>query len=176
VSSTNKEGDDQDSRQREDPSRLIDEVMRGERTMLVPPGTLAASVVVPTFAVGIGAVTSGAAVTPGREPEAIAVGTLAAVAVLAVVIVSHVLVVQGRSHHRLWLRRYARVLAGASFALALFGEMQPLLATVGIAAFALCELLCRSRSYLAFASFMSIKRQYREDEAKARRRVLGHHE
>jgi hypothetical protein len=158
--------------------RLLDAVLRGERPMLFPPGTLAASVFVPLFAVGVGAVVSGVTLRAMNTPRSVAISMCVGAALLTGATIGHVSVFFGHLRSRVWLRRYVRVvLAGTTIvmALAAFGRVMvpwPLLGVAGTS-FIGCDFLLGSRAYLGFASFMSLKRRYREDATKASARVLG---
>src|ERR1700710_1394445 len=94
----------------EDVAVLLDKVMRGETPLLAPPGTLAASVLVPCFAVGAGALGVGAGLTLSRGSLALYVGGGAAIGLGAVGVVGHVMVLRGLLAARLWLKSYARLL------------------------------------------------------------------
>jgi hypothetical protein len=157
---------------------LLDQVMRGERAMLFPPGTAPASLLVPTFAVGSGALATGIAVRISDSPNAIPLGAFAGIVITIGAMVGQVLVLRGWPRHRIWMRKYARALLGCTIAAVLIAGLSHItvpwsLAIVAIGAFAACDAILGSRAYLGFASFMSLKRQYREDQVAARDRVLG---
>jgi hypothetical protein len=157
---------------------LLDQVMRGERRLPFPPGTVAASLVIPCFALGIGSLMMFVGITISRGRTAIVASIAAATVLTGVAIAGHILVVRGRPRHRAWMRAYVRSLIGCAVAGAAVGSVSrvfipwPLVIIAG-ALLGVCDALLGSRAYLAFSSFLSLKRQYREDEASARDRVLG---
>ncbi|HXI60533.1 MAG TPA: hypothetical protein VNO55_30940 [Polyangia bacterium] len=171
---------DAETETRQQAARLLDQVMRGKRAVLFPPGTVAASLLVPAFAVGAAALATGVAVRVSDSPNAIPAAALLGTAMVTVAMAGQVFIVRGRSRHRIWMRAFARALLGCTIAAALIGLVNhvsvPWILGIGaIGAFAVCEVILGSRAYLAFASFMSLKRQYREDQLAARARVLGRH-
>jgi hypothetical protein len=162
----------------EDVAVLLDKVMRGETPLLMPPGTLAASTLVPCFAMGAGALGVGAGLTLSRDLLALYVGGGAAIGLGALAVVGHVMVLRGLLAARLWMRTYARILMGctiAGSAISVFAgaRVSWLLAAVALGSFVACDCILRSRSYLAFASFFSLKRKYRQDQVAARHHVIG---
>lgn len=157
---------------------LLDQVMRGERGLLFPPGTLAASLVIPCFAVGAEALMMAAGMPVLTSRTAILAPMAAAIILSGVLMTGHVLVIRGRPRHRTWMRIYVHSLIGCTLAGSVVGSVAkvsipwPLVVGAGIF-LALCDVLLGSRAYLAYSSFFSLKRQYREDQARARDRVLG---
>jgi hypothetical protein len=146
---------------------LLDEVLRSERALLFPPGTLVASLVVPCFAIGAILLAMAAALSIARGVPAIVGSIAAAVVLTGVTTVGHVLVVFGRARHRAWLRSYVRSLLACIAASALAVTLVkapgpwPLLLIAGVS-FAACDRLLSSRAYLGFASFQALKRRRRE--------------
>lgn len=171
---------DAETETRQQAASLLDQVMRGERVIPFPPGTVAASLLMPAFAVGAGALATGVALRVSDSPTAIPAAILLGTAVVIVAMAGQVFILRGRSRHRIWMRAFARALLGCTIVAALIGLVSHLavpwvLAIGAIGAFSVCEVILGSRTYLAFASFMSLKRQYREDQVAARARVLGRH-
>jgi hypothetical protein len=169
---------DAETESREQAAVLLDQVMRGERVLLFPPGAVAASLLIPAFGVGAAALATGVALRMSDSPNAIPAATLGGVVVTIAAITGQVQIVRGRSRYRVWMRNYARALLGGTIATALIALMSCIavpwiLAVAATGAFAACDLILGSRAYLAFASFMSLKRQYREDLVAARARVLS---
>ena len=163
----------------EQPAVLLDRVMRGERSLVFPPGTFVASLLIPCFAVGAASVTMAAGMSVARSRTAILAAIFAASVLTGIVIVGQALVIRGRFSHRTGMRTYMRVIMGATLATAailLAGNVLTIpwpLVVVGLTAFTLCDLLLGSRGYIAFSSFFSLKRQYRDDMASARAHVFG---
>jgi hypothetical protein len=145
---------------------LLQQVMRGERPLLFPPGTLVASIFVPCFVAGAGAMAMQGALALSGGVNAI-IGTFAATFLMTgPVITGHVLVIRGRPRHRLWIRTYVRCLVGwtlvSSAVSAVTGApTHGLLILVSLASLGVCDLILGSRAYLAFSSFFSLKRRYR---------------
>lgn len=176
---TNGEGAEPGDDGGEQPAVLLDRVMRGERSLVFPPGTFVASLVIPCFAVGAASVTMAAGMSLARSRTAILAAIGAASVLTGIVIVGHALVIRGRFSHRTGMRTYTRTVIGVTLATAailLAGDVLtipwPLLA-VGLTAFVLCDLLLGSHGYIAFSSFFSLKRKYRDDMASARAHVLS---
>jgi len=167
-------------RDRPDPSvsELVDKVMRGEIVLFAPPGTWAAALVVPCFAIGVGALSFGVALCLSRSLSALHAAFSAALALLAWPVVGQALIIFGRAGARKWLRMYSRGLAvsvvaavGATY---VRGFQLPWSFTaIALVAFLVCDRVLGSRPFLAFSSFFSLKRRYRADQQEATRRVLG---
>lgn len=156
---------------------LVDKVMRGQVVLLAPPGTLASALVIPCFAVASASISIGIALAISRSLVAIYSGCLAAVALLAYPLVGQVLIITGRGTARRWLLGYPRILmvcvVASAAVTAFLGRRTPWLAAViSLAALAACDRLLRSRSYLEFSSFMSLKRRYRKDVGAASAQLL----
>ncbi len=164
-----------------DAAVLLDQVMRGERTLLFPPGSLVASLVVPCFAAAATTLAMAGALTVAATAATIVAALVAALALTAVAAIAHVLVALGRARHRRWLRVYARTLLAGAGGCALMGAAlgAPVpwrLLALSAGALVSCDLMLGSHAYLAFASFLSLKRAYRENQAAASARVLGKHD
>jgi hypothetical protein len=162
----------------EEAAILLDQVMRGERTVVFPPGTLAASFLVPFFAVGATSAAMAIGLAVSRSFAALVGSAAAAITLTSVLIVGHILVVRGYPLHRARMRSYVRIIGGfaatgGAIAAVTSASAPWILTPVALVSLIVCDLILGSRSYLAFSAFLSLKRQYREDQRAARERVLG---
>jgi hypothetical protein len=135
----------------EDVAVLLDKIMRGETPALMPPGTLVASVLVPCFAVGAGALGMGAGLTPSRGLPALCVGGGAAIGLGTIAVFGYVRVLRGLLVARLWMMTYARLLMGCTIvgsAVFVFAcaRLSWLLAAVALVSFGVCARILQSRS------------------------------
>jgi hypothetical protein len=158
-------------------AELLDEVMRGQQFFGPPPGTIVASLFVPLCALGVttlslaGSMLISAITT--RPAPGLPTSLAVAVVLLTPAILGNFAVVLGHG----WARRNLKVFVAGLLAIAVMalaasivvGASAPrLVSACSSAALAGCSLLLASRSYLAYASFFSLKRKYRSDQKAAR--------
>ncbi len=166
----------------ESAATLLDEVMRGERAVLLPPGAWAVSLFMPCLCVAAAllGVLLAACVVPLDEPAGTARILLPmgiAIGLVAVATAGQALIILGRAAARLALVWYVRGLLLSTFvlgaALALgWIEAPGLFPAIAAMALFACHRLLDSWSYLAVTAFFSLKRRYREDARAASERVL----
>ena len=166
----------------ESAAALLDEVMRGERAVLLPPGSWTLGLFMPCLCVAAAplGVLLAACVVPLDEsagaarillPMGIAIG------LVAVATVGQGLIIMGHAAARSALRSYVR---GLLLATAVLGSAHALgwieapgfFTPVAAVALLACHRLLDSWSYLAVTAFFSLKRQYRSDARAAAARVL----
>ena len=158
-------------------AELLDEVMRGQQFFGPPPGTLAASLFVPLCALGVTTLSLAGSMLMSAITTRPAPGLPASLAVAVVLLTPAILgnfsVVLGHS----WARRTLKIFVAGLLAIAVIvlaasifvGVSAPrLVSASSSAALAGCSLLLTSRSYLAYASFFSLKRKYRIEQTLSR--------
>jgi hypothetical protein len=165
-------------------AELLDQVIRGERFMWLPPGGFAYACLIPCLcpaAVSISWMIVASVSSlgePGAQLEPYLWMMGLALALVSVATVPHVLVLRGYVAGRLYLIRYVRLLSMLVALLAVgvwlgWVEGRPAFAApAGLVALAVANALVSSRAYLTVTSFFATKRQYRL-AARAREREAG---
>lgn len=169
--------DTQNKSVEENASELLQQVMRGERFIWMPPGGWAWSLLVPSlFAVyfAIGWLLSASVSRLGERdagvtPVVWAIGL--SIGLMVVSTVPHMMVIRGYAVGRTWMIRVVRgltLLGGALSVWALLGDVEASRAVGGVclASLVVPNLLVTSRAYLAATCYMSLKRKW-ELEHKA---------
>lgn len=160
-------------------SKLIDEVMRGERILLFPPGTFVACLLMPMMCVG--AVPLMFALTLyvlplGHidQPENLAgiwVGSGFSTVVIVFTCVFFGLMILGHSFALRILKYYIKGVCVFSVVLLIVSvtnvvDVPLLFGIVSFIAVSICVWIVGSRPFLAFATFYSLKRDYRKRAKK----------
>ncbi len=158
---------------------LVEEVMRGERILLIPPGGLLSCLFVPLLSVGASclAFMLSAGFFPlldTHSPESLYPLLVPMGVGVSLVLVGGIGFVQLIRGRLIWVHRlkvYVLLLLVVAAGLAVLTTLNLLSVPIGIVvtgvlALMLCFALVRSFSFLALASFFSAKRVYREKLAK----------
>ena len=172
----------------EEMATLVDEVMRGERLLLFPPGTLISSFFVP--ALSIGAVSLSFMVSAYQFPlqgglqdhqglMSLVIPLALALILMAAGSIGFIFIIKGHSEFRSRLFWYVRGLIFCAlifmiFAIANLIEVPLTMCIISVIALTVSHYILASWSFLCFSSFFSLKREYRENTKKARIKVLGH--
>lgn len=171
----------------EDIATLVDEVMRGERMILFPLGTLISSFFVPTLC--IGAVPLSFTLSACQFPLqngvqnhqgliSLFIPLMIALVIVACGAIGFILIIRGRQEFRSRLLWYVRGLVFSAliftiFALAKLIQVPLAMCIISIMALAACHSILHSWSFLCFSSFYSLKREYRENMRRAQEKVLN---
>lgn len=171
----------------EDIASLVDEVMRGERTMIVPPGTLLSSFFVPTLS--IGAVPLGFMLSAYQFPIqgalrdqqgllSLVIPLALSLAVMVAGAIGFIFVIRGHLEFSTRLLWYVRglilcALIFMTFAMANLIQVPLTMCVISVTALTVSHYILTSWSFLCFSSFLSLKRDYRKNTKAAQFKVLG---
>lgn len=171
----------------EDLATLVDEVMRGERVLLFPPGTLISSFFVP--AMSIGAVPLSFMVSAYQFPlqgglqdhqglMSLVIPLVLALVLMAAGAIGFVFIIRGSPEFRSRLLWYVRgliicALIFTVFAIANWIQIPLTMCIISVIALTISYYILTSWSFLCFSSFFSLKREYRENKKKAQNKVFS---